>query len=218
MKTTLIIVDDHEIVRKGLRMTIEGESDLVLLGEASNGKEAISVAKSLQPDVMLMDVKMPELDGIQAAEEIHKSNPEIKIIILTSFGDDPELFAALQAGVSGYLLKSISGDDLLNAIRGAALGKPQLHPKIAQRLMQQMPAPSNPFNDLTPREKDVLRCIARGMSNKEIAAELVVAETTVKGYVSIILSKLHIADRTQAALLAVRYGLVDSKDLPEIPV
>ncbi|MBC8333138.1 MAG: response regulator transcription factor [Anaerolineae bacterium] len=213
----VLIIDDHEIVRKGLRMTIQGESDLEFVGEGANGNEAIQLAESAQPDVILMDVKMPEIDGIQAAGAIHAAHPDIAILVLSSFGDDPELFAALQAGASGYLLKDISGDDLVKAIRGAATGKPQLHPKIARRLMQRMPAPENPLDALTAREADVLRCLARGMSNKEIAEELVVAETTVKGYVSTILGKLHLSDRTQAALLAVRYGLIEVDDLPDIP-
>lgn len=213
----VIIIDDHEIVRKGLRMTIQGEADLELVGEGCNGQEAIELASRLQPDVLLMDVKMPEVDGIQATQAIHKAHPEIAILMLSSFGDDPELFAALKAGASGYLLKDIGGDELVEAVRGAASGDPQLHPKIARRLMHTMPAPDDPFAELTPREEDVLRCLARGMSNKEIADELVVAETTIKGYVSTILSKLHISDRTQAALLAVRYGLVDPGDLPEVP-
>lgn len=213
----VIIIDDHEIVRKGLRMTIEAETDLELVGEGTNGQEAIELTKTLQPDVILMDVRMPKVDGIQAAGAIHKAHPEIAILMLSSFGDDPELFSALKAGASGYLLKDMGGDDLVEAVRGAAGGDPQLHPKVARRLMDSMPAPDDPFAELTPREEDVLRCLARGMSNKEIADELVVAETTIKGYVSTILSKLHISDRTQAALLAVRYGLVDQEDLPDIP-
>ncbi len=214
---SVLIVDDHEIVRSGLRMTIQGEADLELVGETANGNEAIRAAQTLQPDVILMDVKMPEKDGIAATAIIHAAQPEIAILILTSFGDDPELFAALQAGAAGYLLKDISGDDLAEAIRGAAAGKPQLHPSVARRLMTQMPQPGNPFGELTPREVDVLRCLARGMSNREIAESLIVAESTIKGYVSTILSKLHISDRTQAALLAVRYGLVESDELPDIP-
>lgn len=215
--TRVLIIDDHEIVRKGLRMTIQGESDLEFVGEGANGAEALILADSTHPDVILMDVKMPQMDGIRATKTIHAAHPEIAILILSSFGDDPELFSALQAGASGYLLKDISGDELAAAIRGAASGKPQLHPQIARRLMQRMPAPNNPLAELTPREEDVLRCLARGMNNKAIANELVVAETTIKGYVSTILGKLHLNDRTQAALLAVRYGLVVSDDLPDIP-
>lgn len=213
----VIIIDDHEIVRKGLRMTIQGEDDLELAGEGCNGQQAIELANSVRPDVILMDVRMPDVDGIQATQVIRKTHPDIAILMLSSFGDDPELFAALKAGASGYLLKDMGGDELVAAVRGAASGDPQLHPRIARRLMQKMPAPNDPFAELTPREEDVLRCLARGLSNKEIADELVVAETTIKGYVSTILSKLHISDRTQAALLAVRYGLVDPNDLPDVP-
>ncbi len=218
MTIRVLIADDHEIVRQGLRMTIEGENDLELVGEAANGRQAVIRAGILQPDVVIMDVRMPEMDGIAATAEIHAAHPQIAVLILTSFGDDPELFAALKAGASGYLLKDINGDDLVQAIRGAAAGKPQLHPQIAQRLMQTMPKPEDPFDALTPREVEVLRCLARGLSNKETASELVVSENTVKGYVSAILSKLHLQDRTQAALLAVRYGLVKPGDLPDLLV
>lgn len=213
----VLIADDHEIVRKGLRLTITGESDLELVGEARDGRQAVALARATNPDVVLMDIRMPEMDGIQATAAIHQQLPACAVIILTSFGDDPELFAALHAGASGYLLKDISGDELVAAIRGAAAGKPQLHPQIARRLMQQAPAPPDPFADLTPRETDVLRLLARGLSNREIASTLVVSENTVKGYVSTILSKLNLPDRTQAALLAVRYGLVGTEELPRIP-
>lgn len=211
---TIIIADDHEVVRRGLRMTIEGEEDMALLGEAGNGREAIDLVGAHQPDVLLLDIQMPEMDGIAAAAIIRQRHPATKVLMLTSFGNDNQLHDALQTGVTGYLLKDTSGDDLVAAIRGATKGEPQLHPEIARRLMQQMPRPRSPLAELTEREIDVLKCLAQGMSNREIGLSLSLAEVTVKGYVSTILSKLDLADRTQAALLAVRHGLVDLDDWP----
>jgi DNA-binding NarL/FixJ family response regulator len=213
----VLIADDHEIVLRGLRMTIRGEDDMQLLGEAHNGRQAVELAMATQPDVVLLDVQMPEMDGIQAASAIHAAQPTTVILMLTSFGSDTQLHAALQAGASGYLLKDTSGDALVAAIRGAARGEPQLHPTIARRLMQQMPPPADPFAGLTSREMDVLRLIAQGLSNKEIGLALALSEVTVKGYVSAMLSKLNMADRTQAALLAVRYGVIKPEDLPDVP-
>jgi NarL family two-component system response regulator LiaR len=207
-KIRVAIADDHEIVRKGLRMTIEGELDMLLVGEAADGRAAVDLVQRVKPDVLLLDLQMPVLDGIHAAEEIRRSGAGTAILALTSFSEDAQLYAALRAGVHGYLLKDISGDALVEAIRGALQGRPQLHPDVARRLMERMGAPADPFADLTERERDVLKLIALGKSNKEIGQALFVTEVTVKGYVSAILSKLHIEDRTQAALLAVRYGLV----------
>ena len=203
------IADDHEIVRRGLRMTILGEEDMELVGEAANGREAILLAAAQSPDVLLLDIQMPEMDGLAAAEKIQANQPDVHILILTSFDTDAKLYAALKAGVTGYLLKDTPGDSLVAAIWGAAQGIPQLHPDIARKLMGQMPVPATPLDELTEREREVLTLLAQGNSNKEIAARLFLTEATVKGYVSTILGKLHVADRTQAALLAVRYGLVD---------
>lgn len=203
------VADDHEIVRRGLRMTILGEEDMELVGEAASGREAISLVQRQRPDVLLLDIQMPEMDGLTAATQIHAAQPDVKILILTSFDNDAKLYAALKAGVTGYLLKDTPGDGLVAAIRGAAQGIPQLHPEIARKLMGQMPAPVTPLDDLTEREREVLTLLAQGSSNKEIGAALYLTEATVKGYVSTVLGKLHVADRTQAALVAVRYGLVN---------
>jgi len=211
----VLIADDHEIVRRGLRMTIQGEPDMELVGEAQTGRQAVELVERLHPDLLLLDIQMPDMDGIQAARSIRSLHPELAILVLTSYHDDAQLYAALRAGVSGYLLKDIGGDDLVQAIREAAAGRPQLHPEIAQRLMERMPAPTDPFDQLTPRELEVLKLIGRGLSNKEVGLALTVTEVTVKGYVSAIFAKLHVADRTQAALLAVKYGLISASDIPD---
>lgn len=213
---TVVIADDHEMVRRGLRMTMAAEADLLLLGEAMTGQEAVRLVQELQPQVVLLDVQMPDLDGVAAAQAIRHALPSTAVVMLTSFAEDAQLYAALDAGVIGYLLKDISGDDLVEAIRGAARGEPQLHPSIALRLMRRRPSSGDPFADLTERERDVLKCLARGLSNKEIAQALFLTETTVKGYVSTVLSKLGVSDRTQAALIAVRHGLVRREELPDI--
>ena len=193
-------------------MTIMGEPDMRLLGEASDGRETIDLVATTQPDVLLLDIQMPDMDGIAAAQALHLTHPQLIILMLTSFTDDAKLYSALRAGASGYLLKEMSGDDLVAAIRGAARGLPQLHPNIARRLMDRIAPPSDPLTQLTQREQSVLRLIACGLSNKEIGAALDLTEQTVKGYVRDILSKLGVADRTQAALLAVRFGLVQADE------
>jgi NarL family two-component system response regulator LiaR len=212
---TIIIADDHEMVRRGLRMTITAEPDLHLLGEATTGREAAQLVAELRPALVLLDVQMPDLDGVAAAKAIRQAHPATAVVMLTSFAEDAQLYAALDAGVIGYLLKDISGDDLVEAIRGAVRGEPQLHPSIALRLMRRRPTTSDPFADLTERERDVLKTLARGFSNKEIAQTLFLTETTVKGYVSTVLNKLGVSDRTQAALIAVRHGLVKLEELPD---
>jgi DNA-binding NarL/FixJ family response regulator len=212
----VVVADDHEIVLRGLRLTIQGERDMQLLGEARTGREAVELVEKTRPDVVLLDIQMPDMDGIQAAGAIRAAFPQVSILILTNFGDDARLYAALRAGVSGYLLKDIDGDSLVAAIRGAARGEPQLHPDVARRLMERMPRPVDPFAELTPRERDVLLLVAHGLSNKEIGLELSLTEVTIKGYVSTLLSKLNVADRTQAALMAVRYGLIAEDDLPGV--
>lgn len=213
----IVIADDHEIVRRGLRMTIAGEEDMELLGEACTGREAVELVLQHRPQVVLLDVQMPDMDGVQAAAAIHAALPETTMIMLTSFSGDDQLFGALRAGAAGYLLKDVNGDDLVEAIRGAARGEPQLHPQVARRLMTLAPPQEDPLAVLSARERDVLRLVGRGLSNREIAATLNLTETTVKGYVSEVLGKLMVPDRTQAALLAVRYGLVAPDDLPDIP-
>ncbi len=209
----IIIADDHQIVRRGLRMTIDAEKDMKVLAEAVNGAEVLALIKKHKPDVALMDLQMPEMDGVEALKIIRAEFAELPILILTSFTDDAHVYAALRAGASGFLLKEMGGDELVEAIRNAAKGKPQLHPDIAKRLMARAPMPEDPFETLTEREREILKLLGRGISNKEIAVELTLTEMTVKGYVSDVLMKLGVSDRTQAALMAVRFGLVKPEDL-----
>ena len=209
----ILIVDDHQVVRRGLQMTIDAEKDMRVIAEASNGTQVLALIKKHNPDVVLMDLQMPEMNGVDALKQIRPAYPNLPILILTTFTDDAHVYAALRAGASGFLLKEMSGDDLVAAIRGAAQGKPQLHPDIARRLMARAPMPDDPFDSLTERERGILKLLARGKSNKEIAGELVLTEMTVKGYVSDLFAKLGVNDRTQAALMAVRFGLVLPEEL-----
>jgi DNA-binding NarL/FixJ family response regulator len=203
----IVIADDHEVVRRGIVLTIEAEPDMAVVGEATTGAEAVELTRALLPDVVLLDIQMPDMDGIAAATAI-RAVAQAAVLILSSFNDDARVYAAMRAGVQGYLLKEMSGAALVAAIRGVAGGAPQLHPKIARRLMERAAAPEDPLGQLAQRELEVLRLIAGGRSNKEIGLALDLTENTVKTYVREILSKLNVVDRTQAALLAVRYGLV----------
>jgi DNA-binding NarL/FixJ family response regulator len=201
-------VDDHAIVREGLQTLLSEEPEVTIIGEAANGLEAVRLAADLQPDVILMDLVMPELDGIEATRRIRAANATGRILVLTSFADDKRVPAAIKAGAVGYLLKDVLQDELMAAIRAAAEGKPTLHPEAQRHLMTQVVSPAAArLESLTQREQDILRLIARGYSNKEIAAALHLTEGTVKGYVSTVLAKLEVADRTQAALYAVKHGL-----------
>lgn len=206
----ILIVDDHGIVREGLRAYLELEGDIVVVGEAGDGREAVRRTRELRPDVVLMDLVMPNMDGVDATRAIKQEFPDTHVIVLTSFVDDDKVVPAIKAGATSYLLKDVAATDLARAIRGAYAGQAQLHPDVARRLMQQVTAPRRPdaAAELTEREREVLALIAGGRSNKEIARELIVSERTVKGHVSNILGKLGLQDRTQAALFAVRHGLV----------
>ena len=205
----VMIVDDHAIVREGLAMLLGEEDQIELVGEASNGAEALTRVPLLQPDVILMDLVMPEMDGITATAKIKAAYPRCQVLVLTSFAENQRVPDAIQAGAVGYLLKDVLKADLLRAIQAASRGEPTLHPEAQRQLMQQMvsPEPKSLLTSLTEREMDVLRLIARGNSNKEIAADLHLTEGTVKGYGSTILGKLQVADRTQAALYAVKNGV-----------
>lgn len=206
----VMIVDDHRVVREGLHAFLSEERDEIeLVGEAADGERAVRLAGELRPDVVLMDLVMPGMDGIQTLRRLRDSGIGSRVLILTTFVDDERVRAAIEAGAVGYLLKDVDRDELLGAIRAAAAGKPTLHPAAQETLIRQVTEPRepSPFDRLTDRERDVLRLIAEGRSNKAIANELDLSLGTVKGYVSEILAKLGVTSRTQAALLAVEKGL-----------
>lgn len=205
----LVIADDHQVVREGLRAVVSGGRDpIAVVGEASTGAEAIRLAEQLRPDVVLMDLQMPEVDGVEATRKIRAAEKAPAVLILTTFADDARIREAIQAGAIGYLLKDVAKEELLRAILAAAHGTPTLHPTAQRVLLKQLTEPTaSPFAALTSRERDVLRLIARGASNKEIATQLFLSVGTVKGYVSAILPKLGVQDRTQAALFASKHGL-----------
>lgn len=207
MPIRIVVVDDHSVVRQGLRMFLSLDPELEVIGEASNGQEAIEQVKKLKPDVVLMDLLMPVMDGITATQIIRREHSETEVIALTSVLEDAAVINAVRAGAIGYLLKDTQGDELCQAIKAAANGQVQLSPKAAERLMREIRAPESP-EKLTERETEVLRQLASGKSNKEIASEMYISETTVKTHVSNILMKLGVPSRTQAALYAVRIGLV----------
>ncbi len=201
--------DDHALVREGVRALISTEPDMELVGEAEDGAETIRQVLALRPDVILLDLQMPVLDGAGAIIAIKEKMPEARILVVTSFADDANVFPAIKAGASGYLLKDSSPHDLLNAIRDVYAGRSSLHPIIAHKVIQELNRPSDlpPTEEpLTGRELEILRYIAQGMSNQEIGDELTLSERTVRTHVSHILGKLHLANRTQAALYALREG------------
>lgn len=208
----VLIVDDHAVVRQGLKAFLRVQDDIEFVGEAADGDEAVTQARSVQPDVILMDLVMPGMDGVETMRQLSAAGVDSKVIVLTSFAEDEQVLAAVKAGAAGYLLKDVQPQELGNAIRTVHAGDAQLHPSIASKLMREVAAAGSRHKEadaLTARELDVLKALARGMSNKEIAAELGVAEKTVKTHVSSILRKLQVADRTQAALYAVRERLAD---------
>ncbi|MFE0561152.1 response regulator [Priestia megaterium] len=211
MKIKILIADDHHVVRKGLVFFLQTQPDLEIVGEASNGEEALKLATSLEPHIVLMDLSMPVLDGIEATKELKKQVPHIQVMILTSFSDQDHVIPALEAGASGYQLKESDPDELVAAIRKLMNGENQLHPKVTTHLLTRLTKSSekkvNFIDHLTKREKDVLKEIAKGKSNKEIGTSLHITEKTVKTHVSNILSKLGVQDRTQAALYAVQHGI-----------
>jgi DNA-binding NarL/FixJ family response regulator/predicted Ser/Thr protein kinase len=206
----VLLVDDHAVVRQGLRTFLELQDDMTIAGEAANGAEAIEQAKRTQPDVVLLDLMMPQMGGVEATPHIIAACPQARVIILTSFGEDDQVIPAIRAGAQGYLLKDIPPNDLVQAVREAHQGKAQLHPDVAKKLMSAVAAPpaaASPEPDLTERELEVLRLIAQGMNNQQIAQTLTISEKTVKTHVSNILGKLHVEDRTQAAIYALKKGL-----------
>ena len=220
-KIHVLLVDDHAMVRQGLRTFLDLQDNdalpIEVVGEAVNGVEAVELARRMQPDIILLDLVMPEMDGIQATSRIIECSPNSRVIILTSFGEEAKVLPAIRAGAQGYLLKDIPPDELVQAIREVHLGKVQLHPEILKKLMsvvagKEEPSTMRSEDGLTGREQEVLSLIADGMNNHEIAERLVISEKTVKTHVSNILGKLHLDDRTQAAIYALRHGLITDKE------
>ena len=214
MSIRILIVDDHSVVRQGLRMFLSLDSELEVVGESENGQEALLMARELKPDVVLMDLLMPMMDGIEATKAIRAELPEVEVVALTSVLEDVSVTGAVRAGAIGYLLKNSEPEELHRAIRGAAEGQVQLAPAAAARLMREVRAPVSP-EALTERETEVLKLLARGQANKQIASSLFVEEKTVKAHVSSILRKLGVQSRIQAALHAIRTGLVSVDELSE---
>lgn len=210
---TVLIVDDHQLVREGVRTFLQRQSDITVVGDAASGQEGLKLAAELVPDVVLMDLVMPEMDGVETTRRLKQISPSSQVIVLTSFDDDQHILPAIRAGALSYLLKDVSTAMLADAVRKAARGEVVMTSQVAKRVMQELrqggrtPTPLD--SDLSEREVEVLRLIAEGRSNTEISERLVISEHTVKRHVSNILSKLHLADRTQAAVYAWREGMVD---------
>ena len=209
-----MITDDHKVVRHGLCGFLELDPELEVVGEASNGAEAVDLARRLEPDVVLMDLLMPVMDGIEATREIRSELPEVEVVALTSVLEDASVTGTVRAGAIGYLLKTTDADELCEVIKAAAAGQVQLAPEAAARLMREVRTPTN-LAPLTERETEVLKLLARGKTNRQIAGELFIDEKTVKSHVHSILMKLDVSSRTQAALHAVRVGLVSADELGE---
>ncbi len=214
--TTVLIVDDHKVVRQGVRAFMDTQPDLSVVGEAESGEEAIALAAEHAPDVVIVDLVMPGMDGIEVTRHVKKASPRTQIIVLTSYHQDEHIFPAIRAGALSYLLKDVGPAELADAVRKAADGEAVLHPRVAARVVQELHGARedipNPFTELSDREFEVLRLIADGLNNADIAETLVISEKTVKSHVSNILNKLHLADRTQAAVYAWREGVVRRDD------
>jgi len=210
---TILVVDDHQMVRQGVQAFLKTQTDLSVVGEATTGEEAVRLAGEHVPDVILMDLVMPGgVDGVEATRLVKKNSPRTQIVVLTSYHEDEHIFPAIRAGALSYVLKDIGSEELADVVRKAALGEAVLHPRVAARLIREVQGTRdvepNPFTELTDREIEVLHSIAEGLSNAQIAEKLVISEKTVKGHVSNILGKLHLADRTKAAVYAWREGIV----------
>lgn len=209
---SVLLVDDHAMVRQGVKAFLVTQPDLSVVGEAGSGEEAVALAAQSIPDVILMDLIMPDMDGVEATRKVKQVSPRSQIVVLTSYHEDEHIFPALKAGALSYILKDVSAEELASAVRKAAAGEAVLHPRVAARVIKELQGKRgenlNPFTELSERELEVLKLIADGMSNAEMAAKLVLSEKTIKGHVSNILSKLHLADRTQAAVYAWREGVV----------
>jgi NarL family two-component system response regulator LiaR len=211
----LVIADDHAVVRQGLRFLLEQQPDIEIVGESKDGAQTLVLVTQLHPDVLLLDLLMPKMDGVTLIREIKRLTPITQIIVLTSYYEDEQIFGAIKAGALSYLLKDVSPEELIRAVHAAARREAILHPQVAARVLHEMQHQRASLEDLTPREREVLALIARGRSNPDIASELCIGEGTVKTHVSNILSKLHLADRTQAAIYALQHHLVPLEEALE---
>jgi NarL family two-component system response regulator LiaR len=212
-KISVLLVDDHEVVRNGVRAYLDAQEDICVIGECGNGEDAVALAQQTHPDVVLMDLVMENgIDGVEATRQVKRSCPRTQIVVLTSYHEDEYIFPALKAGAISYIIKDVRMEDLADAVRKAVQNEPVLHSAVASRVIQELRGGNfdeiNPFSELTSREMDVLKLVAQGLTNHEIADQLVISENTVKGHVSNILSKLQLADRTQAAVFAWKKGIV----------
>ena len=209
---TVLLVDDHQLVRQGVRAFLDTQPDIAVVGEADSGQAAVTLAEQYAPDVILMDLMMPGMDGVEATRRVKQISPRTQIIVLTSYHQDEHIFPAIRAGALSYVLKDVGPVELANAVRKAAAGEAVLHPRVAARVVQELHGTRsegvNPFTELSEREMETLHLIADGLNNSEIAERLTISDKTVKSHVSNILSKLHLADRTQAAVYAWREGVV----------
>ena len=211
-RTSILIADDHEVVRNGIRSYLETITDFQVVGEASSGEETLSMVSELIPDIVLLDLIMPGMDGIETTRRVRQISPRTQVVVLTSYHEDVHIFRALKAGAISYILKDMKMEKLVDVLHRAVQGEVTLHPRVAARVLQNIRGENSEeqplFTELTDRELDVLKLIAKGLTNSQIAGKLVISENTVKGHVSNILSKLHLADRTQVAVYAWQQGIV----------
>jgi NarL family two-component system response regulator LiaR len=218
-RTSILIADDHEVVRNGIRSYLETITDFHVVGEASSGEEALSLVAELIPDIVLLDLIMPGMDGIETTRRVKLTSPRTQVVVLTSYHEDVHIFPALKAGAISYILKDMKMEKLVDVLHRAVQGEVTLHPRVAARVLQNIRGENGEeqplFTELTDRETDVLKLIASGLTNSQIAEKLVISENTVKGHVSNILSKLHLADRTQVAVYAWQQGIVNRNNVKE---
>ncbi len=218
-RTSILIADDHEVVRNGIRSYLETITDFHVVGEASSGEEALSMVAELIPDIVLLDLIMPGMDGIETTRRVKQTSPRTQVVVLTSYHEDVHIFPALKAGAISYILKDMKMEKLVDVLHRAVQGEVTLHPRVAARVLQNIRGENGEeqplFTELTDRETDVLKLIAGGLTNSQIAEKLVISENTAKGHVSNILSKLHLADRTQVAVYAWQQGIVNRNNVKE---
>jgi NarL family two-component system response regulator LiaR len=218
-RTSILIADDHEVVRNGIRSYLETITDFHVVGEASSGEETLSMVSELIPDIVLLDLIMPGMDGIETTRRVKQTSPRTQVVVLTSYHEDVHIFPALKAGAISYILKDMRMEKLVDVLHRAVQGEVTLHPRVAARVLQNIRGENGDeqplFTELTDRETDVLKLIAGGLTNSQIAEKLVISENTVKGHVSNILSKLHLADRTQVAVYAWQQGIVNRNNVKE---